>query len=82
MKRIAVLALSLALCCVCAWAGDPPVAYVRAGKLLDVRSGKMLTDQVIVIRGEKIERVATAAQVQIPLARPSWTCRAPPCCPV
>src|ERR1700734_916261 len=66
MKRFAVLALSLALCCVCARAGDPPVTYVRAGKLLDVRSGKMLTDQVIVIRGEKIERVAAAAQVQIP----------------
>lgn len=66
MKRFAVLALSLALCCVGARAGNPPVTYVRAGKLLDVRSGKMLTDQVIVIRGEKIERVAAAAQVQIP----------------
>ena len=66
MKRFAfVVAVSLALCA-CAWAGDPPVTYVRAGKLLDVRSGKLLTDQVIVIRGEKIERVAAAAQVQIP----------------
>jgi imidazolonepropionase-like amidohydrolase len=64
MRRFAfIVAVSLALC---AWAGDPPVTYVRAGKLLDVRSGKMLTDQVIVIRGEKIERVAGAAQVQIP----------------
>ena len=32
--------------------------YVRAGKLLDVRSGKLLTDQVIVIRGDRIERIA------------------------
>jgi hypothetical protein len=29
--------------------------YVHAGKLLDVRSGKMLNDQVIVIRGDRIE---------------------------
>jgi imidazolonepropionase-like amidohydrolase len=66
MKRFAfVVAVSLVLCA-CAFAGDPPVTYVRAGKLLDVRSGKMLTEQVIIIRGEKIERVAGAAQVQIP----------------
>ena len=43
-----------------------PPLYVRAGKMLDVRSGKILTDQVIVIRGEKIESVAPAAQSQIP----------------
>ena len=40
--------------------------YVRAGKLLDVRSGKVLSDQVIVIRGGRIERVANASEQQIP----------------
>jgi imidazolonepropionase-like amidohydrolase len=40
--------------------------YVRAGKLLDVRSGKTLDDQVIVIRGERIERIAASGEVQIP----------------
>ena len=65
MKRLVVLAAVLAFCA-CTWAGDPPVTYVLAGKLLDVRSGKILTDQVIVIRGDKIERVASAAQMQIP----------------
>jgi imidazolonepropionase-like amidohydrolase len=40
--------------------------YVRAGKLLDVRSGRMLNDQVIVIRGERIERFAASGDVQIP----------------
>ena len=44
----------------------PAATYVRAGKLLDVRSGKMLTDQVIVIRGERIERIAGTTEVQIP----------------
>jgi imidazolonepropionase-like amidohydrolase len=40
--------------------------YVRAGKLLDVRSGKMLGDQVIVIRGPRIDRIAAASQEKIP----------------
>ncbi len=47
-------------------AADGPETYVRAGQLLDVRSGKMLANQVIVIRNEKIERIASADQVQIP----------------
>jgi imidazolonepropionase-like amidohydrolase len=47
-------------------AGDPPETYVRAGKLLDVRAGKMLTNQVIVIRDQRIERVAAAGDVTIP----------------
>jgi imidazolonepropionase-like amidohydrolase len=54
--------------------GPTPVAqqanataeYVRAGRLLDVRSGKMLNDQVIVIRGDRIERVAAAGAEPIP----------------
>ena len=40
--------------------------YVHAGKLLDVRSGKMLNDQVIVIRGDRIERFAASGEVRIP----------------
>jgi imidazolonepropionase-like amidohydrolase len=47
-------------------ADDPAVTYVRAGKLLDVRSGKMRSDQVIVIGGSRIQRVADSGQVQIP----------------
>jgi imidazolonepropionase-like amidohydrolase len=44
----------------------PATTYVHAGKLLDVRSGKMLNDQVIVIRGDRIERFAASGDVQIP----------------
>jgi imidazolonepropionase-like amidohydrolase len=47
-------------------AADPPKTYVRAGKLLDVRAGKMLSNQVIVIRGDRIERVASSNEVTIP----------------
>jgi imidazolonepropionase-like amidohydrolase len=47
-------------------AADPPRTYVRAGRLLDVRSGKMLSNQVIVIRGDQIERVSSGNDVTVP----------------
>ena len=50
-------------------AEQPPSSapeYVRAGKLLDVRSGKLLDNQIIVIRGARIERIAPAAEQAIP----------------
>jgi imidazolonepropionase-like amidohydrolase len=39
----------------------PKRTVVRAGKLLDVRSGKILADQAIVIEGDKIVSVGPAA---------------------
>ena len=71
MKRIALLTLFLILAGV-AMAGDPPQTpaprdtFVKAGKLLDVRAGRMLGNQVIVLRGDRVERVAPVDQVQIP----------------
>src|SRR5207237_1935125 len=46
-------------------ASSPP-EYVRAGKLLDVRSGKLLDNQIIVIRGQRIDRVGPASEQPIP----------------
>jgi len=48
--------------------GAPSGAYraVRAGNLLDVRSGRMLRDQVVLIRGDRIADVGPAADVKIP----------------
>jgi imidazolonepropionase-like amidohydrolase len=66
----------LALCCFAAVAahGDPPVALpaapppaiiaIRAGKFIDVLAGRTLSNQIIVIRGDKI--VAVGADVAIP----------------
>ena len=42
------------------------IEYVRAGKMLDVRSGKVLDDQIIVIRGARVDRVTPAREQQIP----------------
>jgi imidazolonepropionase-like amidohydrolase len=70
MKRAALLTFVLILAGI-SWAGDPPQAtapetFVKAGRLLDVRGGRILTNQVIVIRGDRVERVAPGDQVQIP----------------
>jgi imidazolonepropionase-like amidohydrolase len=68
--------LVIAFCMMMVIAGSAQIAaaqtaatapsYVRAGKLLDVRAGKILADQVIVIRGDKIERIAPASDIKIP----------------
>src|SRR6266853_3736556 len=43
----------------------PPnqLVAIRAGRLLDARSGKMLASQVIVVRGERIAEVGAGVQV-------------------
>ncbi len=66
MRRFLLLAASFLVFAGLAGAGDPPEVYVKVGKLLDVRSGQVLANQVIVIRGERIERVAPAAEVSVP----------------
>ena len=44
----------------------PGVTAVRAGRLFDSETGRMLTNQVIVINGERITAVGSDAQVKIP----------------
>ena len=44
----------------------PPVVAVRAGHLFNSKSGTMLTNQVVLINGEKITDVGPADRVQIP----------------
>jgi imidazolonepropionase-like amidohydrolase len=45
---------------------DPGLVAVRAGRLFDSRSGQMLTDQVVLIRDERITEVGAASEVRIP----------------
>src|SRR6266568_4026125 len=59
---------------VCMWscaaafaqAQSSPAVVVRAGHVLDVRSGKLLADQAIVIEDGKIVSVGPASAVQAP----------------
>lgn len=40
--------------------------YIQAGRLVDVVDGRMLTDQTIVVRGERIERIGNSASISVP----------------
>jgi imidazolonepropionase-like amidohydrolase len=60
----AVLLCLAALIPAAAQTASPKRTVVRAGKLLDVRSGKVLADQAIVIEGGKIVSVGPAAALQ------------------
>jgi imidazolonepropionase-like amidohydrolase len=40
--------------------------YVKAGKLLDVRSGTLLTDRVLLVRDQRVIRIESATRVEIP----------------
>ena len=60
------LALSIARAQTPAVPPAPGREYIRAGKLLDVRSGKILADQVIVINGERIESVEPFQKASVP----------------
>src|SRR5258706_4508162 len=47
-------------------AAPPRTIAIRAGRLFDSNAGKLLTDQVILIQGERIMAVGAPAQMQIP----------------
>lgn len=59
------LALSLLVSCFAlpAWTQD---TYIRAGRLVDVERSRVLQDQVILLRGERIERIAAADELPVP----------------
>jgi len=63
-KLTAAVAAMLGLCSGFVFAQD--MTYVQAGRMLDVVDGRMLNDQTIVIRGDRIERVAAMSAVDIP----------------
>ena len=60
MKRILTL---IALCCLLALSASSQVTVIRAGKLIDPDSGAVSSDQLILIRGAKIEKVGKGIEV-------------------
>jgi imidazolonepropionase-like amidohydrolase len=50
----------------CSQTPQPQVIAVRAGRLFDSKAGQMLTNQVIVIQGERISEVGPADQIKVP----------------
>src|ERR1700687_6118324 len=51
------------VCCAQPAASAPKTVVIRAGHLLDVKTGKTLTNQIIVIQGDKIASVGSGAPV-------------------
>lgn len=47
----------LLLCAAACFAADPDVILVRAGHLIDVRAGRVLTNQSVLVQGDRIEEV-------------------------
>jgi imidazolonepropionase-like amidohydrolase len=62
-------ALSQSFFLISAWSQDaahpaPFVVVVKAGRVLDVRSGKYLDHQMILIEGDRIKEIGAESQVQ------------------
>jgi len=60
MTGFAVLLMAV---CACVAQPATPRVVVHAGKLVDVKTGKLLSDQVVVIQGDKIASVGPASEV-------------------
>src|SRR6266852_4904048 len=65
-KFLVAFVLALFVMAIPCSAQTPQVVAVRAGHLFDSKSGQMLTNQVVLINGEKITEVGAADRVQIP----------------
>ena len=63
LVRIVVVFFTLA---VTGAQADARLAYIKAGQLVDVIGGKLLSNQVIVIQGDRILRVGAAVDEPIP----------------
>jgi imidazolonepropionase-like amidohydrolase len=61
-----LLFIAALACGAAAQATEPAVSAIRAGRLVDVTNGRIVADQVILVRGDRIEAVGTAAAVAIP----------------
>ncbi len=65
MKTLHLVLLSLTLCITGA-AQHPPVTVIRAGSVIDGKSDAVRRNQVIVIRGNRIDSVSDATVAKIP----------------
>lgn len=63
--RKGLLALPLLFLAAITLAEDA-VTYIKAGRLIDTIAGELRQDQVIVLRGDRIEQVAGAGEIDVP----------------
>jgi imidazolonepropionase-like amidohydrolase len=61
LNTVAIVLLGASLVC-----AQNSTVGIRAGRLFDSKSGRMLENQIVLVEGEKISAVGPADQVQIP----------------
>jgi imidazolonepropionase-like amidohydrolase len=61
-----LISIAALACCAAAHAAEPTLSAIRAGRLVDVANGRVVADQVILVRGDRIEAVGGAGSVNIP----------------
>jgi len=65
-RRSVIAVLSMVGMAVLSFAQAPTTVAVRAGRLFDGNSGKMLVDQVVIITGDRVSQVGSFQNVTIP----------------
>src|SRR6266481_1894636 len=65
-----------------AQAPAPKRTVIRAGRVLNVRTGELRANQAIVIEGDKIAQIAPSSEVSAASGDTRSICRMPRCCPV
>lgn len=67
-KRAAVclILIFVVVAPMCAQAPSPRIVVVQAGRLFDGKSDRLLTNQVVVIEGDRIRQVGPRGSVQVP----------------
>jgi imidazolonepropionase-like amidohydrolase len=66
MRSLFAMLLATQIVHATAFAAEVPVSAIRAGRLVDVATGKVLTDQILIVRGDRIESVGAAGAISIP----------------
>src|SRR5262245_33418356 len=61
-----IIAISIVPVALLAQSSTGDIVLIKAGRLIDVRSGRVLTDQAILIEGDRITQVGPTASVQTP----------------
>jgi imidazolonepropionase-like amidohydrolase len=64
LRSFALLGAALGL--LVSGAAAAETTYIKAGRMIDVADGRVLRDRVIVVDGERIERVGTQGSIDIP----------------
>src|SRR5688572_28937355 len=60
---VSLLLFSLAFVSVSAQSPSKEIVLIKAGRLIDVRGGRVLTDQSILIEGDRIKEVGPSATI-------------------